>query len=164
MFRPAEALFLGRHINKIDAKGRIAAPAEFRRAMKLESFNGFFCAPSLVGPWLDCGGADFIEALQAMISELNPFEQDRMDLQEALIGQARAIPFDGDGRFILPQPLREHVRLDGEALFIGCGAVFQVRSAEGAEERLAEAAKRARAALSRLKNPVLAPGPVGGGR
>lgn len=162
MLRPAEALFLGRHINKIDAKGRIAAPAEFRRALKLETFNGFFCVPSLTGPSLDCGGADFIEALQAMISALDPFDQDRIDLQEALIGQARPVPFDGDGRFILPQLLREHACLDGEALFIGCGDTFQVRSAKGAEERLAEASERARAALSRLRNPVLAPGPVGG--
>lgn len=164
MFRPAEALFLGRHINKIDAKGRIAAPAEFRRALKLETFNGFFCVPSLVGPYLDCGGADFIEALQAMIAALDPFEQDRIDLQESLIGQARPIAFDGDGRFILPQPLRAHAGLDEQALFVGCGATFQLKSAAGAEADLAEASKRARTALSRLKNPVLAPGPAGAGR
>lgn len=162
MFRPAEALFLGRHINKIDAKGRIAAPAEFRRALKLETFNGFFCVPSLVGPYLDCGGSDFIEALQAMISALDPFDQDRIDLQEAVIGQARPIPFDGDGRFILPQALRAHAGLEEQALFVGCGNIFQLKNAEAAEAHLAEASKRARAALSRLRNPVLAPGPVGG--
>lgn len=161
MFRPAEALFLGRHINKIDGKGRIAAPAEFRRAMKLESFNGFFCVPSLAGAWLDCGGSDFIEALQAMIAALDPFDQDRIDLQESLIGQARTIPFDGDGRFILPQGLREHAKLEEQALFVGCGSTFQIRSAEGAEERLQQSAERARAALARLRNPVLAPGPAG---
>ncbi|HOP20343.1 MAG TPA: hypothetical protein PK585_09695 [Amphiplicatus sp.] len=163
MFRPAEALFLGRHINKIDAKGRIAAPAEYRRAMKLDSFNGFFCVPSLVGPHLDCGGSDFIEALQAMISALDPFDQDRIDLQESVIGQARPIPFDGDGRFILPQILRDHAELDEQALFVGCGSTFQIRSAKGAEERLAKSSERARAALSRLKNPVLPPGPSGQG-
>lgn len=164
MFRPAEALFLGRHTNKIDAKGRIAAPAEFRRALKLETFNGFFCVPSLVGPYLDCGGSDFIEALQAMISALDPFDQDRIDLQESLIGQARPVPFDGDGRFILPPPLRQHAGLDDQALFVGCGNIFQLKSARDAEERLAEAAERARGALARLKNPVWAPGPVGGER
>lgn len=164
MTRPAEALFLGRQTNKIDTKGRIAAPAEFRRALKLETFNGFFCVPSLVGPYLDCGGSDFIEALQTMISALDPFDQDRLDLQEALIGQARAIPFDGDGRFILPQPLRAHAGLEDQALFIGCGETFQLKPADGAEARLAEASKRARAALSRLKNPILAPGPMGSGQ
>ncbi|HRX38925.1 MAG: division/cell wall cluster transcriptional repressor MraZ [Caulobacterales bacterium] len=154
---------MGRHINKIDAKGRIAAPAEYRRAMKLDSFNGFFCVPSLVGPHLDCGGSDFIEALQAMISALDPFDQDRIDLQESVIGQARPIPFDGDGRFILPQILRDHAELDEQALFVGCGSTFQIRSAKGAEERLAKSSERARAALTRLKNPVLPPGPSGQG-
>lgn len=164
MLRPAEALFLGRHTNKIDSKGRIAAPAEFRRALKNETFNGFFCTPSLVGPYLECGGSDFIESLQAMISALDPFDQDRLDLQEAVIGQARAISFDGDGRFIIPQPLRDHARLEDQALFIGCGNIFQLRSAAGAEQRLAEAAKRAKAALVRLRNPSPAAGAAEDGR
>jgi|FLYL01.1.fsa_nt_gi MraZ protein len=153
MLRSAETLFLGSHINKVDAKGRIAAPADFRRALKLDSFNGFYCVPSLRGPFLECGGADFIENLQAMIAALDPFDPDRADLQEALIGQARPIPFDGDGRFILPQPLREHAGIGERVLLMGCGEIFQIRDAQGAAERLAAAAERARKALGKLRNP-----------
>lgn len=154
MLRSAEALFLGAHINKIDAKGRIAAPADFRRALDLGAFNGFYCVPSLTGAHLDCGGGDYIESLAQMIAALDPFDPDRADLQETLIGQARPIPFDGDGRFILPQPLREHAKLEERALLMGCGDTFQIRSAEGAEARLAAAAERARSALKKLRNPV----------
>jgi MraZ protein len=154
MTRSADALFLGSHTNKIDAKGRIASPADFRRALDLNRFNGFFCVPSLLGPRLDCGGADFIENLKSMISALAPFEQERIDLQEALIGQARPVPFDGDGRFILPQPLRDHARLDDHAFFIGLGETFQIWSAEGSQARLASAAERAREALTKLRNPA----------
>ncbi|HXI87170.1 MAG TPA: hypothetical protein VNH64_06900, partial [Parvularculaceae bacterium] len=92
MARSAEALFLGSHINKIDAKGRIAAPSDFRKALDLDAFNGFFCLPSLIGPWLDCGGGDYIERLKAMIIALDPFDPDRTALHEALIGEARRIP------------------------------------------------------------------------
>lgn len=162
MRRSADALFMGCHTNKVDTKGRIAAPADFRRALKLESFCGFYCVPSLVGPYLDAGGADFIEAFQQMIAALDPFDPDRIDLQESLIGQARPVPFDGDGRFILPKPLRDYAGIGENAFFIGCGATFQIRNAEGAEERIDAARERARKALSRLKNPVLAPGPIGG--
>jgi MraZ protein len=159
MVRSAEALFLGVHTNKIDAKGRIAAPADFRRALDLTRFNGFFCVPSLLGPMLDCGGADYIETLRAMIDALDPFDPDRTDLQEALIGQARKVMFDGDGRFILPALLRDHAGLDDQAFFIGLGESFQIWGADGAEARLAAAAGRARGALKKLRNPTMGRGP-----
>lgn len=154
MLRSAEALFLGSHVNKIDAKGRIAAPAEFRRALDLDTFNGFFCTPSLTGPHLDCGGGDFIEQRRTMIAALDPFEADREALEEWLLGETRKVPFDGDGRFILPGVLRDHAQLGENACFVGLGESFQIRSGEGAEERKAQIAERARAALSRLRNPA----------
>ncbi|MEE2693059.1 MAG: division/cell wall cluster transcriptional repressor MraZ [Pseudomonadota bacterium] len=157
MLRSAEALFLGSHINKIDAKGRIAAPADFRRALDLDRYNGFYCVPSLIGPWLDCGGTDYIEGLIAMISALDPYDPDRADLEDSLIGRSRPVPFDGDGRFILPQPLRDHAGLDDRALLIGRGETFQIRRADGAEEHLSAAAERAKNALRKLRNPAPVP-------
>ena len=150
----AETLFLGSHINRIDAKGRIAAPADFRRALDLESFNGFFCLPSLRGPFIDCGGRDYIASLQSMVVELDPFDPDREALQEWFTAETRRVSFDADGRFILPPHLREHARLEDSAYFVGLGASFQIRSGEGAEARKNEIAERARAALSRLRNPA----------
>jgi MraZ protein len=155
MSRSAETLFLGSHVNKIDVKGRIAAPAEYRRTLDLDAFNGFFCTPSLTGPHLDCGGGDFIEQRRAMIAALDPFEADREALEEWLLGETRKIFFDGDGRFILPPHLRDHARLGENAYFVGLGETFQIRSGEGVEERKAEIAERARAALTRLKNPPI---------
>jgi MraZ protein len=153
MLRSAEALFLGFHFNKIDVKGRIAAPADYRRALDLKAFNGFYCAPSLVGPYLDCGGGGWILGLQSMIAALDPYDPDRAALEAALIGRSRPVPLDGDGRFILPQTLRDHARLDDRVFFIGHGETFEIRSADGAEEQMNEAAERARGALAKLKNP-----------
>jgi MraZ protein len=141
----------------MDAKGRIAAPAEFRRALDTKRVNGFYCTPALDGPRLDCGGAEFIERLHAMISALDPYDPDRADLHEALIGRARMVPFDADGRFILPQTLRDYAGLDERVFFIGLGDRFQIRKAEGADERLREAAGRAALAVHKLRNPAAMP-------
>ena len=161
MARSAAASFLGSHTNRIDAKGRVAAPADFRKALDLTAFNGFFCVPSLDGGAIDCGGPDFIEGLKAMISALDPFDDGRILLEEELLGRARPISFDADGRFILPKELREHAGIDGEAFFIGLGEKFQIRKpAEGqapSEERKA----RAKAALARLRNPGATPANAG---
>ncbi|MEL7489298.1 MAG: division/cell wall cluster transcriptional repressor MraZ [Pseudomonadota bacterium] len=146
MLRSAEALFLGSHTNKIDAKGRIAAPAEFRKALDLDAFSGFVCVPSLTGPFLDCGGLDLLARLQARIDSFDPYDPDRDAMEIALMGRARKLPLDKDGRTILPKVFVEHANLDGEACFVGRGDYFQIWNVADIEERFAQAAKRAKEA------------------
>ncbi len=153
MARAAATSFLGSHSNKIDGKGRIAAPADFRKALDLASFNGFYCLPSLEGPFLECGGGDHIEQLKASINALAPYDPDRKALERTLLGRARRISFDGDGRFILPEALRAHANLEEKAFFVGLGDTFQIWRDEGAEEIIISEEERARAALARLANP-----------
>lgn len=149
--RSMRTLFTGGYPLKVDAKGRIAAPAEYRRALDLETFNGFWCTPSLTEPALECGGPDYIEDLFAMIDALDPFDPDRAALTEALIGQARAIPFDGDGRFILPQAFRDHAQIEDRATLIGVGEKFLIRRGKEGETVRPATLDQARGALPKLK-------------
>lgn len=151
--RSPETSFLGSHINKIDGKGRVAAPADFRRALEGDPIRGFYCLPSLRGPYLECGGGDLITFFKEMISELQPFEEDREELEAHLLGQVRSLTFDTEGRVVVPENLRAHAELSDRVLFQGRGETFWIMKAEGAEERLATSRERARAALLRLRNP-----------
>jgi len=152
--RSPETSFLGSHINKIDTKGRVAAPADFRRALDGDPIRGFYGVPSLRGPFLECGGGDLISHFKEMIAELQPFEEDRDALEEHLIGQIRSLPFDTEGRVVIPEALRHYAGLSERVLFQGRGEFFLVMPAEGAEERLALTRDRAKAALQRLRNPI----------
>ncbi len=156
--RSPETSFLGSHINKIDAKGRVAAPADFRRALDGDPIRGFYCLPSLRGAYLECGGGDLITYFKEMISALEPFEEDREALEEHLVGQIRSLAFDTEGRIVIPEPLRTHARLTDRVLFEGRGETFIIMTAEGAEERLAASRDRARAALKRLRSPKMGGG------
>ncbi len=151
--RSPETSFLGSHINRIDAKGRVAAPADFRRALEGDPIRGFYCLPSLRGAFLECGGGDLISFFKEMINELQPFEEDREALEEHLIGQMRSLPFDTEGRVVIPEPLRLYANLSERVLFQGRGEFFFIMPAENAEERLAATRERARAALQRLRTP-----------
>lgn len=153
ILRSPETSFLGSHINRIDAKGRVAAPADFRRALEGDPIRGFYCLPSLRGPFLECGGGDLIVFFKKMISELPPFDEGREDLEAHLLGQVRALAFDTEGRIVVPEPLRTHAALAERVLFQGRGETFWIMTAEGAEERLASSRERARVALQRLRNP-----------
>lgn len=152
--RSPETSFLGSHINKIDVKGRVAAPADFRRALDGDPIRGFYCMPSLRGPYLDCGGGDFITYFKEMMRDhLDPFDPDREALEVHVIAQVRSLPFDTEGRVVIPESLRAHAGLSDRVLFQGRGETFTIMTAEGAEERSAATRERAKAALLRLRNP-----------
>lgn len=154
--RSARSLFTGSYPLKVDAKGRIAMPADMRRTLDLEDMNGFHCVPSMVNKHLDCGGPDFMERLYAMIEALDPFDPDRADLTETLISRSRPVYFDGDGRFILPQHMRAFAGIEDHVVLLGFGATFQIRRSDADEVATPEATvERARRALGKLKNPVM---------
>lgn len=154
MRRGAETLFFGSYTNKIDAKGRLATPALFRRALDLERVNAIYCIPSTDEPCLDCGGVDYIETLMASITALDPFSKERRSLERTVTARTSVVALDKEGRINLPEHLLGHVRLNGKALFAGLGHSFQIWNPDEfaaivpVEEKIAGAAK-----LS-LRNPT----------
>lgn len=154
MRRGAETLFLGSYVNKIDAKGRLATPARFRRVLDLEKGAAIFCIPSTEEPCLECGGADYIETLMASITALDPFSKERRSLERTVTAKITEVSLDKEGRVVLPQALRDHARLNGEALFAGIGHSFQIWNPEEFGKVLAEEEKIAGAAKLSLRNPT----------
>ncbi|MFQ5563155.1 MAG: division/cell wall cluster transcriptional repressor MraZ [Parvularculaceae bacterium] len=147
----AEAYFYGSHTNRIDAKGRLATPAVFRRILNLDRVNAIYCIPSADEPCLDCGGFEFVENLQAMIRRLDPYSPERRSLELAVTAQTYVVSPDKEGRIILPQKLRDHARLDGEAAFAGRGEFFQIWNPVDYEKVVAAAIKEAGAAKLGLR-------------
>lgn len=145
MRRGAETLFLGLFTNRIDAKGRLATPARFRRVLELENSLTIYVIPSPDEPCLDAGGSDYMETLASAIAELPMFSPERRRLQKGLIGRALSLSMDGEGRIVLPKELRDYAGLNGEATFSGQGDHFQIwnpdalKAAMGPEEEIAAA-------------------------
>ena len=156
MRRGAETLCFGSYVNKIDAKGRIATPAIFRRALDLEPANTLYCIPSTEEPCLECGGPDYIESLMASIAALDPFSPERRSLERTITARTCVVTLDKEGRAVLPQHLRDHAALNGEGLFAGVGHSFQIwNPAEFARVAEEEEKVASKARLS-LRNPVRA--------
>ncbi|MEO1135914.1 MAG: cell division/cell wall cluster transcriptional repressor MraZ [Pseudomonadota bacterium] len=158
MRRGAGAPFFGSYVNKIDAKGRLATPAAFRRVLDLASENVIYCIPSTEEPCIECGGGDYIDNLMAMIDQLDPYSKKRIALERAIATQMNPISPDGEGRINLPEELRQHAQLNGKALFAGHIRSFQIWNPEMFEGVLGEARKVAGEAKLTLRNPPLAGG------
>ena len=154
MRRGAETLFFGSFVNKIDAKGRLATPARFRRVLDLERGGAIYCIPSTDEKCLDCGGADYIETLMASIAALDPFSQKRRSLERTVTARVVEVGLDKEGRVVLPLHLRDHAGLEGKAMFAGLGASFQIWNPDEFEKIAAEEEKITADAKLSLRNPT----------
>lgn len=148
--RSPEASFLGPHINRLDAKGRVAVPAEFRRALDAEKERGFYCLMSVQYDYLECGGGDFILDYKRTIRDLPPFSAERELLEEHILGSLRFLPFDTEGRVVIPDAFRKHAGLVERVHFQGRGDTFVISDADATESRLAKTRDQARKAILEL--------------
>lgn len=122
---PALALFSSTYFNKIDRKGRVSVPAGFRAALTGQSFAGIVAFRSLKFPALDAGGYDRLEEIAKGLDELPEFSDER-DALASVLSDAHELPFDSEGRIVLPQQLIEHAAIAEQVAFVGIGRSFQV--------------------------------------
>ncbi len=138
--------FLGRHIKRIDAKGRVSVPAPFRAVLGRDGSDGLFCLRSPTHPAVDAGGAALLAAIETTLARHDPFSVEHTALAAALMGQGDAPALDGEGRIVVPEWMREATGITSEVLFVGLGARFQI----WAPERFAVFEGQARALTARL--------------
>jgi MraZ protein len=122
---PALALFSSTFFNKVDRKGRVSVPAGFRAALTGQSFAGIVAFRSLKFPALDAGGYDRLEDIARSLDELPEFSDEREALA-SMLSDAHELPFDGEGRIVLPQPLIDHAAIGEQVAFVGVGRSFQL--------------------------------------
>jgi transcriptional regulator MraZ len=122
---PALALFSSTFFNKIDRKGRVSVPAGFRAALAGQSFAGIVAFRSVKFPALDAGGYDRLEEIAKSLDELPEFS-DEHDALSSVLADAHELPFDSEGRIVLPQALIEHATLSEQVAFVGVGRGFQL--------------------------------------
>jgi len=154
------ATFIGTYHSKVDRKGRVSVPVLFRNALTRDSFQGIVAFPSHRSAALEACGFDFMQELEtSMFSALDLYSEEQDDIAATMFGDSRMLPFDGDGRVILPQDLAEHAGITDRAAFIGKGPIFQVWNPDDldAHKTMARARMRERGLTLPLR-------PGGGGR
>lgn len=150
--------FLSTFVNKVDRKGRVSVPAPFRAALAGQNFQGIIAYPSLSDPAIDAFGRDVLEQMSRrrfdQTVEDGDFERallggDGDDAVEIIMAMARELPFDGDGRIVLPAQLAEAAGIRDRATFVGRGARFQIWAPETFDSNQRAAVDRLRDRLGR---------------
>ncbi len=128
-------IFLGSHVNGVDAKARVSVPAEFRSVVRQEGLESIYCHPSFDGPFLVGWGEALMSRLKDSVETADPLDPERNELARAVFGDIRQLSFDANGRITLPSAFVAHAELDGQAAFVGLGDRFEIWKPEAYAER-----------------------------
>jgi MraZ protein len=120
------ALFLSTFINKIDNKGRVSVPAQFRLSLTNQDFFGIIAYQSFVNECIEGCDIARIKKLSESIDNLDPFSEERDAFATTVLGSAIQLTMDSDGRVILPEHLLKKTKIRERALFVGKGATFEI--------------------------------------
>lgn len=145
------ALFLSTFTNKVDAKGRISVPSSFRAAVAEQSFQGIILFKSYRLPALEGCDMARMATMSQSVDHLDLFSEDQDDLAATLFADAHQLPFDGDGRVMLPEEMRHFAGIEKHACFVGRGAMFQVWAPDAFKAHQLEARERLRQRGATLK-------------
>ena len=154
------ALLVGRHVNKIDRKGRVSVPKPFRAALArdrqgaaADAFLGLYAFPSFKYPALEACAEDFMQRLAEGLEDLDVFSDDQDDLAAVILENARELPMDPEGRIVLTDDLRDFANIKDEVLFVGRGARMMMWEPNAYDAQRGNAFDRARARGATLKLP-----------
>jgi MraZ protein len=136
--------FVSNFTNKLDSKGRVSIPATFRAALARDGFEGLYVHPALDSPALDAGGNALLNEIDAFLSTLSPYSDERDQLSTALFGTSEILKVDPEGRVILTESVKLHAGIKDAVSFVGLGHKFQIWEPEQFRAHLEEARAKVR--------------------
>ena len=128
------ALFLSTFENKVDTKGRVSVPSQFRSMLHGQDFSGIVLYESSINDCIEGCSIERIQKLSEAIDDLDPTSRERDAFAAVILGGAAQLPFDTDGRVVLPKNLMEFAGIKDKAVFIGKGQTFEVWEPKKFEE------------------------------
>ncbi len=120
------ALFLSTVLNKLDSKSRVSVPSHFRNTLKDQNFGGIIAFPSYSNCSIDACGINRMESIANSLDSGDSYSREEYELISLYFSEAEKLPFDKDGRVIIPKKLLEHAQIKKNVLFVGLGPTFQI--------------------------------------
>lgn len=137
--------FVGTFTNKMDAKGRVSVPAEFREVLKNLGSAAIVARPSIHSPSIECAPLEHLDRDRQVVHQSSaPLSAAQHRLRLRLFGSARRMNFDPEGRVLLPEEFiaRANLSLKGMVAFAGFDELFEIWEPAALKTALDEAEKR----------------------
>ena len=112
----------------LDAKGRLALPAAFKRTLAQTEEDTLVITTHISSPCLVAYTVSEWAAFEAKLSALPQFEPSVMLMRRLYVGSAMDCPIDKLGRLLVPPMLREHAKIEREVYWVGAIKTMEIWS------------------------------------
>ena len=132
-------MFRGNHPTRVDEKGRLKVPAEFKRVID-EKYAQKFYITSLDGIVAQVYPFEEWERIEQKLAALSTFNPTKKKFLTRTNYYGQVVEMDGQGRLLVPQILREAAQIRGEVAVLGNLTYLEVRNLEALDKEIKEQA------------------------
>jgi MraZ protein len=122
-------MFRGNHPTRVDEKGRLKVPAEFKRLID-EKYGAQFYITSLDGKVAQVYPFEEWQRIEEKLARLSNFNPTKKKFLNRTNYYGQLVEIDGQGRVLIPALLRETAKIQGEVAVIGNLTYLEVQSIE----------------------------------
>ena len=119
-------MFLSQYTYKVDNKGRISVPADFRISINTKFFNGIIAFRSYKFNAIEALDFENMKKIADSLDNLDFFSESKNDITTSILSDSYKLPFDSEGRICLPNELIKFANIGNQATFVGRGSSFQI--------------------------------------
>ncbi len=128
-------MFRGNNPTRIDEKGRLKLPAEFKRQID-EGYGTHFFITSRDGKRAEIYPMQEWEKFEARLASIPNFNPAKKKLMERINYYGHTTEMDTQGRLLMPQLLREELNVVGDVNVFGMQTYFEVANREAFKQSM----------------------------
>jgi len=130
-------MFRGNHPTRVDEKGRLKVPADFKRVCD-EKYGAQFYITSVDGKVAQVYPFEEWERIEQKLAQLSNFNPTKKKFLTRTNYYGQVVEMDGQGRLLIPQLLRDSAGLKGEVAVLGYLNRLEVQSMEAVRQQVDE--------------------------
>jgi len=130
-------MFRGNHPTRVDEKGRLKVPAEFKRVID-EKYAQKFYITSQDGNIAQVYPFEEWERIEQKLASLSTFNPTKKKFLNRTNYYGQVVEMDGQGRLLIPQILRESAQIRGEVAVLGNLTYLEVRNLGALDKEIKE--------------------------
>ena len=130
-------MFRGNHPTRVDEKGRLKVPAEFKRVID-EKYAQKFYITSQDGNIAQVYPFEEWERIEQKLAALSTFNPTKKKFLNRTNYYGQVVEMDGQGRLLIPQILRESAQIRGEVAVLGNLTYLEVRNLGALDKEIKE--------------------------
>ena len=131
-------MFRGNHPARVDEKGRLKVPAEFKRVVDEKYSGAQYYITSLDGKRAQIYPFEEWQRIEEKLARLSTFNPTKKKFLDRTNYYGQVVEMDNQGRLLVPSLLREAAQLKGEVAVVGMLTYLEVRNLEAYRKEIEE--------------------------